>query len=191
MISFGSSNEGGWKMTTKSNEDLVCRGTGAAMFKWLKKQIRQDGFGILTVFPTAGEVITEWFHYTIGNHGAGLPEILVIGGDQRMTGPLTDVAKIMRKRGTAFANGELVSLGGKYPVKIVSVSCPEVYDLYTCQVARHYNTENYAVQQMLTPDREGRYADDPQCAEPYASLRLRNRHGTVLSWSHLHGVQSH
>jgi hypothetical protein len=166
-----------------------------AMFKWLKKQIRQDGFGIINVFAEAEErgkcVLHLWFHYTVGNHGAGLPEILVIGGDQRMSGPLGEVAKIMRKRGSAFANGELVSLDGKYPVKLINVNCREVYDLYTCAVGRHFNTESYAVQQMMVPDREGKYPDDPRCTEPYASFRLRSGDGTVLSWPHLEGMQSH
>jgi hypothetical protein len=165
--------------------------TTSAMFRWLKKEIKQDGFAIINVFPTADEPTPQWFHYTVGNHGANLPEILAIGGDQRTSAPLSDVAKIMRKRGTAFANGELVSLGGKYPVKMINVGCQEVYDLYTCAVGRHFNTEDYSVQQMMIPDREGRYADDPQCAEPYASFRLRGRDRTVLPWPHLEGAHSH
>jgi Domain of unknown function (DUF4262) len=176
------------------------------MFKWLKKEIRKEGFGIINVIPNAADhqltslaadedgqcrLIQHWFHYTVGNHGANLPEILVIGGDQRMSGPLAEAAKIMRKRGAAFANGELVSLGGKYPVKMINITCQEVYDLYTCGVYRHYNTDSYSVQQMMAPDREGRYPDDPQCAEPYASFRLRGRDGSVLPWPHLEGVHSH
>jgi hypothetical protein len=95
---------------------IKCGGHGPAFSRWLKKQIKQEGFGIINVFAEADErgkcVLHLWFHYTVGNHGVGLPEILAVGGDQRVSGPLTDVAKIMRRRGAAFANGELVSLGG-------------------------------------------------------------------------------
>jgi catechol 2,3-dioxygenase-like lactoylglutathione lyase family enzyme len=52
-------------------------------------------------------------------------------------------------------------------------------------------SESYSVQQMMIPDREGRYADDPQCAEPYASFRLRGCDGSVLPWPHLEGAHTH
>lgn len=174
---------------------IKCGGREPGFSRWLKKTIKQEGFGIINVFTEADErgkcVLHLWFHYTVGNHGVGLPEILAIGGDQRMSRPLTDVTKNMRERGVAFANGELVNLGGKYPVKMINVNCPEVYDLYTCAVSGYYNTESYSVQQMLVPDRDGRYPDDPQCAEPFALGRLRDRDGTVLSWPYLEGVHSH
>jgi hypothetical protein len=161
---------------------------GGPTKKLINKQIEQSGFAILNVFPTCLAQIELWFHYTVGNHAAGLPEILVIGGDQRISGPLDSLSRIMRKRKAAFTDGELVSMGGKYPVKIISVDCAEVRNLYTCGVYRQFGTDNYLVQQMLVPDRDGRYADDPLCAEPYASFRIRDRHGKALSWAHVRGV---
>jgi uncharacterized protein DUF4262 len=156
------------------------------MLKWIKKQIKQEGFAIIDVFPDGPN--QDWFHYTVGNHSRGLPEILVIGGDQRTAGPLSSLTRIMHKRNAAFAGGELVSMGGKHPVKVVNANCAEVHDLYTCAVGRHYETESYLVQQMLIPDRDGRYPDDPLCTEPYASLRVCNRHGMPLSWAYLQGA---
>jgi hypothetical protein len=105
------------------------------MFKWIKKQIKQHGFAIINVFPSGDDCIRGWFHYTVGNHSLGLPELLAIGGDRRMSNPLSALAKIMRDRKSAFKDGELVSLGGKYPVKVINIDCPEVHDLYTCAVS--------------------------------------------------------
>jgi Domain of unknown function (DUF4262) len=164
--------------------EISCMGTGPAMRRWLKKMIKQHGFGIMDVFDDH----SNWFHYTVGNHGVGLPEILAIGGDQRTSGPLTDLANIMRERKAAFANGELVSLGGKYPVKVISINCPDVRDLYTCAVGNHFKTESYSVQLMMIPDRDGKYPDDAECAEPYASFRVRTRSGMALPWSQLSGL---
>jgi hypothetical protein len=95
-----------------------------------------------------------------------LPEVLAIGGDQRVSGPLSDLVAIMRKRKAAFANGELVSLGGRLPVKVITLNVDDVSDHYTRAVEGHYGTRNYAVQQMLIPDPDGKYADEPGCKEP-------------------------
>ncbi len=169
-------------------KEIFCQGTGPDMHRWLKRMIKKQGFGIMNVFSTADDPNSEdSFHYTVGNHSVGLPEILAIGGDQRTGGPLTDLAKIMRERKAAFANGELVNLGGKYPVKVINLNCPEVYDLYTCAVGNHFKTESYSVQLMMIPDRDGKYPDDPECAEPYASFRVRSRSGMALPWSELSG----
>src|SRR5258707_6428802 len=71
-------------------KEIFCQGTGPDMHRWLKKMIKQHGFGIMNVFDDH----SDWFHYTVGNHSVGLPEILAIGGDQRTGGPLTDLAII-------------------------------------------------------------------------------------------------
>jgi hypothetical protein len=71
-----------------------------------------------------------------------------------------------------------VSLGGKYPVKVIDVSGAVIYDEYTCQVGHFYGTDDYAVQQMLIPDREGKYPGDPGCAEPYASFLISSLRAT-------------
>ena len=158
----------------KTIDALRCQ--GAAPRSWIKKQIKKVGVAVISVFPNDGDPVANWFHYTIGNHGAGLPELLVIGGDQRTGGPLIELARIMGERKSAFADGELVSLGGKYPIKIIDD--PEtaiVRAEYTTQVGNYYGTDGYLVQQMVIPDREGRYPGDPGCAEPYASFCISAR----------------
>jgi hypothetical protein len=70
------------------------------------------------------------FAYTIGNHVIGLPELLVIGTSQG--GFLNDLLLKLIERDCAFACGERVSLGGKFPVKIIDADRP-ARDDYTIQ----------------------------------------------------------
>jgi hypothetical protein len=155
----------------------------------VEKQIKEHGFGVTSVFPTKDEP-GHWFHYTVGNHGVGLPELLAIGGDQRMGPVLRGLAEIMRERKAAFTDGELVDLGGKYPVKVINVSCQDIYDRYTLGAGSHYGADNYLVQLMMIPDRNGKFPDDPNCAEPYASARVCSPSGMAIPWAQLAGLSS-
>jgi hypothetical protein len=67
------------------------------------------------------------------------------------------------------------ALGGKYPVKIVNVPVERVSDEFTVQVGEYYGDEHYRVQQILLPDRAGRYPGDPRCAMPFASVPVFSR----------------
>src|SRR6266516_2339798 len=65
---------------------------------------------------------TLGFGYTIGNTEHDLPELLMVGnfshGD--LGAILNFLGDEMRKQGRPFYNGELVTIGGKHPVKIVN-----------------------------------------------------------------------
>jgi hypothetical protein len=82
---------------------------------------------------------------------------------------LDDLSQTMIERGSAFADGELVKLGGKYPFKIIDAD-QRAHDEYTIQAGQYHDTEDYRVQQVLIPDRNGRYPDDPECQQPYATV---------------------
>ena len=72
---------------------------GPAPRGWIKKQIRECGVAVISVFPGADDPPgTNWFHYTVGLRGAGLPELLTIGPDQRIGPSLTKLATILRER---------------------------------------------------------------------------------------------
>jgi hypothetical protein len=155
--------------------------SGHAPKSWIKKQIKKHGVAVINVFP--GECLAEpWFHYTIGNHSAGLPEILAIGGHSResasgISGAVSHLASIMRKRGKPFEEGELVSLGGKYPVKVVNAEGAKLH--CTLQVEHYYGTIDYAVQRMVLPDPAGKFPGDLGCAEPYASYSIEAVSGPI------------
>jgi hypothetical protein len=161
---------------------------GAPTHEWIKKQIRRHGVAVISVRPDPGAAPDAMcFHYTVGLHGDGLPELLLIGGEDlsRALEVLADLAEVMRERPARFADGELVSLGGKYPVKVINVghaNLDEAWTVrmrYTCAVQYFYGTIEYDVQQMLVSDLRGRYPGNPACAEPYASCRLRVQRAPV------------
>jgi hypothetical protein len=136
-----------------------------------RERIAKDGQFILIVFGDPGEL---WFSYTIGNHEKGLPELIAVypGGkemSERLAGSLNHAGEIQRERGVPFEHGELVSLGGRLPVRIVDATIRGKAE-YTLGVGKYYGTEDYQVRQTVLPDRDGRYPGDPLCAEPYASL---------------------
>lgn len=105
------------------------------------------------------------FAYTIGNELKGLPELLIIGVS-RKAGLLNVLSDMMIERGTRFAEGEIVSLGGKYPVKIINANATAQAE-YTIQAGVFYGYDNYSVQQVLVSDPHGHFPDDPQCDPSY------------------------
>jgi Domain of unknown function (DUF4262) len=76
---------------------------------------------------------------------------------------------MMIERGAPFADGELVNPGGKFPAKIVNAS-RRAQDDYTIQAGQHFGHEDYRVLQVLIPDRNGRFPDDPECQPPYSVI---------------------
>jgi hypothetical protein len=113
------------------------------------------------------------FSYTIGNHGRGLPELIVVGMnplDACMV--LNALGRMQRICGEALLGD--VSLGkGAAALRLRFVSDELlVKDEYTYQVFVHYMTEDYRVTQVLIPDKAGKFPGDPECAEPYRRARI-------------------
>jgi len=135
--------------------------------------IRRDGRSVLCI---GGEEDSLPFAYTIGNALKGLPELLMIGG---IAGAylLNVLSEQIVERNGGFDDGELISLGGKFPVKIINATDTRARSEYTIQAGQAIGHENYAVQQVLIADKSGRYPDDPECAAPYSSVPvLHARH---------------
>jgi hypothetical protein len=136
-----------------------------------REHIAKDGQFILVVFDEPGGL---WCNYTIGNHEKGLPELIAVypGGKkmgERFAGSLNRAGEIQRERGTPFEHGELVSLGGRLPVRIVDATARAKAE-FTFGVGRYYGTDDYQVRQIVVPDPDGRYPGDPLCADPYAGI---------------------
>lgn len=134
-------------------------------YETVEHNIAKAGQHLQFVFPTSNSDDLP-FIYTIGNHQRNLPELLIVGGGQAFGGILNHLCEKMRERGRAFDNGELVSLGGAYPVKIVDVPT-EICEPFTFQVGRYYQVKDYRVQQVMACDPHGRFPGDPGCQEPY------------------------
>jgi hypothetical protein len=84
----------------------------------------------------------------------------------RVADILNMLSDMMVERGGRFSEGELVSLGGKYPVKIITANATAKTE-YTIQVGRVYGDEDYEVQQVVLSDRNGIFPDDARCEARY------------------------
>jgi hypothetical protein len=110
------------------------------------------------------------FCYTVGNQLVGLPELLIIGTlDGWALNPLSE---IMISRGRGFDHDEVVPLGGAFPVKIIDADIRKARKDYTIQADIRGVAKDYTVQQVLIPDRAGRFPDDPRCAPPYSTVPI-------------------
>jgi len=114
------------------------------------------------------------FSYTIGNHGVGLPELLVLGidpGDACWV--LNRLGAMQRELGKPLIGDVSLGEGAAQPLRLRAVADERrVKDEYTCQVYVHYQTEDYAVTQVLIPDKEGRFPGDAGCAEPFGRVPI-------------------
>ena len=107
------------------------------------------------------------FMYTIGNYHRGLPELLVIGTDSDViAGVLNRLGEMQRDRAKAYADEEVVSVGGKFPVRIVDAGIIG-RKRYATFVGIFYGTDSYDVRQVVLPDTQGRWPDTPGCDAPY------------------------
>ncbi len=111
---------------------------------------------------------TEQFMYTIGNFHLGLPELLIVDTSLSMFGDILNrLGRMQRERRRAFADEELVSVGGKFPLRIVDAGAIG-RTRYATFVGIFYKTDNYDVRQVVLPDPQGRWPDTPGCALPYS-----------------------
>ena len=136
----------------------------------LRDKIAKSGQAVQIVYVTERDRPgARPFMYTIGNHAHGLPELLIVDTDlEAFAGVLNRLGKIQRDRKTAFADEERVSIGGKFPLRIVDAG--EIgRTKYASFVGIYYRTRDYEVRQVLLPDTSGRWPDTPGCALPYAN----------------------
>ncbi len=131
------------------------------------KAIREHGQHVVGVM---GE--TWPFAYTVGNSKLGLPELLLIGScSDAAQDALDAMGKMMRDGNRAFEEGEIVDLGRtpltRFPVKVINATDPAALRDYACQVHKYAK-----IQQVLMPDKCGRFPDQVGCAEPYSAIPL-------------------
>jgi hypothetical protein len=107
------------------------------------------------------------FSYTIGNHLKGVPELLVVGHSHADF--LNGLSVLMCATGKAFEDGKTINMGGRTPVKVIRANAA-VRDEYTVQAGEYFGHQDYAVMQVLIPDKHGRFPGEDGCEEPYASV---------------------
>ncbi|MGD0189705.1 MAG: DUF4262 domain-containing protein [Rhizomicrobium sp.] len=137
----------------------------------VRSNITRHGQHVMSVTEGSGPCDGD-FVYTVGNHGAGMPELLITGKISRSFAPvLNHLGKLQRDRGFGFRDGEIVSLGGKHPVHMVDAG-EAGRTQRALFVASFYGTCDFALLQVICPDSEGRWPDDPACAEGFSSQRI-------------------
>jgi len=141
-------------------------------------KIKESGQAVQVVYLTEHDPPgSQPFMYTIGNYRHGLPELLVVGTDSDIiAGVLNRLGKIQRDRGKGFEDEELVSVGGKFPVRIVDAGVAG-RKRYATFVGIFYGTDSYEVRQVLLPDTEGRWPDAPGCDAPYRNQPILSTTG--------------
>lgn len=140
----------------------------------IKRNIEKNGQHVQAVGGSEDELP---FIYTIGNHERNLPELLIIGNcNAHFAAILNDLGNMMRKRGRAFENGELVNLGGQFPLKVIDPP-GLVTGEYTLLVESYYDTTVFRVQQAIMCDPQGRFPGDAGCELPYQrQIQYRSLH---------------
>ena len=154
-----------WEIWERAREDL-------------RLKIAAAGQAVQVVHLSQGDPPdSQPWMYTVGNHAVGLPELLIVDADHEfLAGLLNRLGKMQRDRGTAFADEELVSIGGKFPLRIVDAG--EVgRNKYATLVGLYYGTRDYEVRQVLVPDTQGRWPDTPGCEMPYARQPVLSKIG--------------
>ena len=133
----------------------------------MDEKIARTGRVILGVFGTKDDDGPS-FAYTVGNHIKDLPELLIVGTHDGSC--LNDLSQMMIENGRPFLDGEIVRIGGaRLPVKVIRAGRAAHSD-YTIQAGEYHGHDDYAVMQVLIPDKEGRYAGDAGCQEPYSGF---------------------
>jgi uncharacterized protein DUF4262 len=114
--------------------------TRAQLLRDIANDIREHGRSVLCI---PGDADGSGFAYTIGNWETHrLPELLIIGTTRgAMLNPLSE---LMIERDHAFAEGEIVDLGGKYPVKIITANERAQTD-YTIQAGQFLGHESQGI----------------------------------------------
>jgi hypothetical protein len=137
----------------------------------IRRAIRKHGQFIAYVY---GDDDAISFAYTVGNHEHGLPELLISAIDlEGASVILNALGALQRERRRAFEVGELVGLGGKYPLRMDAVDAglgPEY-----ARVARYYyRTDAVELREVIKPDLRGRWPEDPDCDDDFRLQSIRS-----------------
>jgi hypothetical protein len=129
--------------------------------KQQEEHIKEYGFTVMNIF--AGEDGSPAYAYTIGNFRLDWPEILLIGnlGQRAPMMMIHAVIDAWRQAGRPSA-GDIKVEGLNIPCVRMKVVAPHVaQQRYTKQVRHFKGDENYTVMQLLWPDDQGHFPDEP------------------------------
>lgn len=106
------------------------------------------------------------FAYTIGNQEKLLPELLILGNfaASETNTILCDLSDKMLADKKPWPLGENVWGDHKF---MIHNGGSEAKAKYTCQAGQFYGNEDYEVLQVVLPDTNGRWPEDPLCHKAF------------------------
>lgn len=105
------------------------------------------------------------FAYTVGNTGRALPEFIVVGDDGEALGPALDRLGQQQRDGTRrFSAGDIVTLEGYNVPFRLGATCDFARSYFAGLVARYYGRSDFDLLQVIWPDQQGRFPDEPGCS---------------------------
>lgn len=122
----------------------------------IEADVKRVGLSIMFIF---GEEGRPPFFYTVGRGKRGLPELICTLPIRPEVGQalLNHLDHLMPE---PLPTESLVAVGGKYPGLVIDAG-PEAQEDWTFMAtAFNGGADKYRVQQIIVPDREGRYAPD-------------------------------
>ena len=148
------------------------KATHKEFFSHMASSIAKNKRQIISVSHTKKE---PGFAYTVGNQEKQLPELLLIGtfDTESVCLILHQLSEKMLETKQPFLDDSLVNLGGTLSVKIHD-AIDTAHSKYTVQAGQFYCNEDYQVQQVVVPDQNGRWPDDPQCHKNFRVPLLRD-----------------
>jgi hypothetical protein len=145
--------------------------------KKIVDDVARVGWSVMTVAPLAdSDDPEEWFAYTIGLQKTfGWPEIICFGlATDAMVTILNNSVDEIRSRGLVPTPGmELTEVLNNHPARLVTNdSIPFNYLGFANWFAAHAGmSEPPAKLQLIWPDKNGHFPDDPQCVPEIRQLQ--------------------
>jgi hypothetical protein len=149
--------------------------------EWVRATVADVGWAVVAV---SGGVP---YAFTIGlRRSYGLPEVAMFGlREQDMQIWLNNCAELLRDRGKPFADGDpFARVIERFPVQTRAVH-PSWHPALFGALGRHYGTLDVPVQQVVWPDRDGRW---PWDAAATASCRERQPRAWIAVDAHPEGA---
>lgn len=125
--------------------------------------------------PTEDDPITP-FAYTIGMYNDGSPELIVMGQDYQTCGYIlnTVAAAIRDGRLDPISGNELLGVLGvnaEMGIRLGEV-CDEQAEKHGIQAFEYHQTLDVPFLQVVLPDLEGRWPDDPEVSQTFLKCQL-------------------
>lgn len=128
-----------------------------AVFNKIKDSVQSGHWMVIGVGASHSEDYPHYC-YTVGLHSHGLPEIILFGLPME-TGQsiLNTAADQVLNNGTALPHGTQLDKVASKPLVLVDVPESEKKYELTNMVRQYYRSTNYRLQQLVMPDKQGRF----------------------------------